>query len=71
MKGELSMVVAVADACVNRLGLGLRPLLESPDAAVSDAELCTPLLAEIGLETDGERVMAEFRIEFEAAKSLR
>ena len=71
VKGELSMVVAVADECVNRLGLGVRPLLEAPDAAVSDAKLCAPLLSEIGLGTDAERLMAEFRTEFEAAKSLR
>ena len=50
VKGELSMVVAVADECVNRLGLGVRPLLEAPDAAVSDAKLCAPLLSRLAWE---------------------
>lgn len=71
VKGELSMVVAVADECVNRLGLGVRPPLEMPDGTASDAELCAPVLSQIGLGTEAERLMAEFRVEFEVAKSLR
>ena len=71
IKGELSMAVSVADECVNRLGLSIRPPLEKPDASASDAELCTPMLLQIGLGSDAERLMAEFRMECEVAKSLR
>ena len=69
VKGELSMVVAVADECVNRLGLGIRPPLEMPED--SDAELCAPLLSPLGLENQAESLLAEFRAEFEVAKSVR
>ena len=71
IKGHLSMAISVADECVNRLGLSIRPPLEKPDASASDAELCAPVLSQIGLESDAEPLMAEFRMEWEVAKSLR
>ena len=69
VQGELSMVISVADECVNRLGLGIVAPAEMPQAA--DAELCGPALVRLSLEGDSERLLAEFRTEFEVAKSVR
>lgn len=67
--GELSMVISVADDCVNRLGLGIVAPPEMPQAP--DAELCSAALARLSLEGGSERLLAEFRTEFEVAKSVR
>ena len=67
--GALSMVVAVADECANRLGLGVMPLASPSEG--TDAEICGPALGRIGLEGQAETLLAEFRVELEAAKSLR
>ncbi len=67
--GALSMVVSVADECGNRLGLGVTPLATPMEG--TDAELCGPALGRIGLQGHAETLLAEFRVELEAAKSLR
>ncbi|MBY0505314.1 MAG: HDOD domain-containing protein [Bryobacteraceae bacterium] len=59
--GELSEFVAVANSCAVRLGYGIAEPGEPQD--------CLPLLDEIGL--DGEAVLADFAVDFEAAKALR
>lgn len=66
--GELSMAVSVADECANRLGLGTIALTELLEG--TDAEVCVIALERIGLEEEAETLMAEFRMEFDAAKAL-
>lgn len=69
LPGHLSMVVAVADECAHRLGFGMVPLPEKPVG--TDLEICGPVLSKIGLAPHAEQILAEFRTELEAARSLR
>jgi HD-like signal output (HDOD) protein len=71
VKGELSLVVSVADECANRLGLSILAPPEGQDSGESDAERCAPALARLGLEGEAEKLLAEFRVEFEATNALR
>jgi len=65
---SLSLAVSVADECVNRLGLGIVTLAEPPEG--TDVDICSTALGRIGLEGQAEALLSEFRVEFDAAKSL-
>jgi HD-like signal output (HDOD) protein len=67
VRGELSMVVAMANECANCLGFSVDPM-EAPE--LSDVEVCGPRLARVGLESQAEAIFTEFRTEYEAVRSL-
>ncbi len=67
--GSLSLAVSVADECVNRLGVGIVALAGPPEG--TDVDICITVLGRIGLEGQAEALLSEFRVEFDAAKSLR
>lgn len=71
VKGELSLVVSVADECANRLGFSILPPLEGQELGDSETGRCGPALARLGLEGQAEKLLAEFRVEFEATNTLR
>ncbi len=67
--GDLSMIVSVADECANRLGFSVNEPDGLPER--TDAELCAAALDRMGLASEAERLLTEFRAEFDVARSIR
>lgn len=70
MKGELSLLVSVADDCAHRLGFGIAPT--EIDGSLSDRQLCEPALDRLEISGDeAERLLSEFRTELEVSRAAR
>jgi HD-like signal output (HDOD) protein len=70
VRGELSMIVSVADGCANQLGFSIATP-EQTQSETTDAALCATELARLGLESQAAGILADFRTEFEVARSIR